>query len=383
MKVYKNVTLCDEEQSIANLGEALSYSEMSKFEREFLCGLIKEEQPKRILEIGVAAGATTAVILNCIRQLGFETEVISVDYSEKYYRDNSRQTGFIAEEFKSASLYSYSHKYYLGNVIPAFIQEICAEDKGTIDFLILDTMHTLPGEILDFLVCLPFLSENAVVILHDVALNHVLTKDPAAIATGVLFSAVSAEKYYMIDHNNSFGISNISAFRITAETRKNIQDVFFSLLATWQYCPEDEELSKYRDIISHCYGEEFTAFFDRIVSSQRVLVLENDISRHSGKELLSLDKQWRETQNTYIYGCGFWGHRYYCYAMLHELPVQGMVVSDDQKVSEELREQFSVPIFHLSELRENDAPSFVLGVSKNMHLEFKNNLQKRGFFNVL
>ena len=37
--------------------------EMSEFESAFLCGAIKQFRPKKILEVGVAAGATTAIIL--------------------------------------------------------------------------------------------------------------------------------------------------------------------------------------------------------------------------------------------------------------------------------------------------------------------------------
>ncbi len=52
---------------------------MSERQSGFLCGLIKEFKPKRILEIGVAAGGTTAIMLNCISMLGLETSIVSID----------------------------------------------------------------------------------------------------------------------------------------------------------------------------------------------------------------------------------------------------------------------------------------------------------------
>ena len=44
--------------------------EMSEFESAFLCGLLNKFQPKKILEVGVAAGGTTAIILQCMKNIG-------------------------------------------------------------------------------------------------------------------------------------------------------------------------------------------------------------------------------------------------------------------------------------------------------------------------
>lgn len=56
--------------------------EMSEFESVFLCGLIREMKPKKIVEIGVAAGGTTAIILECLSQLDLNknknTELYSI-----------------------------------------------------------------------------------------------------------------------------------------------------------------------------------------------------------------------------------------------------------------------------------------------------------------
>ncbi len=38
--------------------------------------------------------------------------------------------------------------------------------------MIIDTMHMLPGEVLDFLSLLSWLGERAVVVLHDIAIMH-------------------------------------------------------------------------------------------------------------------------------------------------------------------------------------------------------------------
>lgn len=70
--------------------------EMSEFESAFLCGAIKQFRPKKILEVGVAGGATTAIILQALEDLGEPYEMHSVDVSEKFYADKTKSTGFLA-----------------------------------------------------------------------------------------------------------------------------------------------------------------------------------------------------------------------------------------------------------------------------------------------
>lgn len=79
--------------SILDLLQARSKVEMSPRQLAFLCGLIKEYKPQKIVEIGVAAGGTSSVILNCISLLGLETEMYSIDLSPYYYRDRSKKNG--------------------------------------------------------------------------------------------------------------------------------------------------------------------------------------------------------------------------------------------------------------------------------------------------
>lgn len=43
-------------------------SEMSYLERCFLNGIIRQTKPKKILELGVSAGGSSAIILNCYKR---------------------------------------------------------------------------------------------------------------------------------------------------------------------------------------------------------------------------------------------------------------------------------------------------------------------------
>ncbi|OHU81321.1 hypothetical protein BKN38_09260 [Helicobacter sp. CLO-3] len=65
------------------------YSEMAYEERKFVLDSIALHKPKKILEVGIAAGANSALILNFLKQQDMleSTQLFSCDYNETYYRD--------------------------------------------------------------------------------------------------------------------------------------------------------------------------------------------------------------------------------------------------------------------------------------------------------
>ena len=56
-------------------------------------------------------------------------------------------------------------KLFKGNIATEYIEKI----GNNIDIAMIDTAHFEPGEILDFLIILPFLKDEAIVIFHDIA----------------------------------------------------------------------------------------------------------------------------------------------------------------------------------------------------------------------
>lgn len=319
-------------------------AEMSEWQHAFLCGLLKETRPRKILEIGVSAGGTTAVMLNCLSLLKCRCHFTSVDISETYYKNPNYKSGFLAEYAKNLIENYAEHEVKIG-IIPDLIDEI----GGDIDFLVIDTMHLLPGEILDFLVCLPYLSDNAVVCLHDVILHGIeLMSD--AYATQVLLDCITADKIPIFGEDKEFGYPNIAAFRINADTKKYIYDVFSALLLTWQYEVEDVHLDAYRDKYVECgYSDECIKVFDcarriffdaakkkREASANRVKSLVNHMRKLFGKKV-------------YIYGAGEVGRM--AYDIFHEcFEFMGYIVSDDQQSGEGIYKLSEVA----KEMKENE-----------------------------
>ena len=232
---------------------------MSEFESAFLCGLIKKYEPKKFLEVGVAAGGSTAIILNCLENIGQEYKMYSVDASEKYYRMPEKTSGFLAED-TIQNLKIGKHKLYLGKILPQLIDDI----GGEIDFVILDTRHILPGEVLDFLTVLPYLKDNAVICLHDVSI-HQTKNNYLAYATGALFSTVVADKMlnFLPNENSNYNsrYANIAAFQINSQTMKNIYNVFLALTLRWAYTPSPEHLTAYATFIMKNYSQDLYSIF--------------------------------------------------------------------------------------------------------------------------
>ena len=233
--------------------------EMSEFESAFLCGALKTFRPKKILEVGVAGGATTAIILQALEDLGEPYEMHSVDAAEKFYRDSSKASGFMAM-FAKEKIFSLrgTHKFHLGKILPQVLDDIGDE----IDFVILDTEHVLPGEVLDFIAMLPYLKDDALVVLHDIRLNQINNERYRdCYSNTALFSAVTAEKFLNFDEQALFRYPNIAAFKVNEQIAKNIDNVFLTLILRWNYLPPDEQIIAYYQLYQKFYPDELCEIF--------------------------------------------------------------------------------------------------------------------------
>jgi hypothetical protein len=167
---------------------------------------------------------------------------------------------------------------YTGGLALKFIQEIGNE----IDFCLIDTRHVNPGEILDFLMVLPYLSENCIVVFHDVKLhtNRGKNCNDWSITTNLLISAIYGKKYlqgnFRQDDLNKWGYGgdgcqfpNITAIKICKETRERIYEIFNLLTIKWQYLPTNIEE---RQIIKHLenfYDENYIKYLKSVFTYQR------------------------------------------------------------------------------------------------------------------
>ena len=238
--------------------------EMFPEEIWFIKYFIENYNPKKIVEIGVSAGGNS---VNLLKWKNKDAQLFSVDIAQNWYKDETKLSGFMADEVGVKENY----KIYRGYDYLDVLEEI----GDGIDFIIIDTVHVMPGEFLTFLAALPQLKDGCIVILHDIHLNSLKISlynlfrpfDIAEYCTGLLYAGVSSNKKFSLKQTNE--ISNIGAFIVDESTRDNIKDVFRILCCEWYYFPDNLNIQGYFDFIEKHYPIECYNLFKNCFKFQQ------------------------------------------------------------------------------------------------------------------
>ena len=255
---------------------------MSGFDSAFLCGALKKFQPKKIVEIGITSRVTTSIILQCLEDIGQEYEMHSVDISTDYYHAAKSN---IARQLEP----DYAWKYIKENAIsslPSNANSVELRGKhifhdgqslipainkigNEIDFVVFNVIsNEIPGEILDFLAILPYLKNDAVVVLRNVIESQLDFNKVANNAATVLFSTITADKFLNLPPQHVdlvYAYPNIGAFQINEQTRENIENVFLALTLRWIYFPPRALLRGYYNIYKKNYSPEICKLYENIL----------------------------------------------------------------------------------------------------------------------
>lgn len=233
---------------------------MTSDEIMFILSLIEQYKPKKILELGVYAGGSSAFILTSIKNT--ESHLYSVDYNKTLNFENNfpgvgrKNVGWFVHE----NLKEITDKWTLktGGLALDFMDEI----GGDIDFVLIDTIHFRPGEILDFLMVLPFLKENAVVVFHDTAdhyHNMADSKWEFADVNCILLSVLKGEKLVP----NIDIIPNIGAIKLDSDIKERAFDIFNLLILDWFYMPYKNDLSKCINYFKRFYSDDLITYLEK------------------------------------------------------------------------------------------------------------------------
>ncbi|MCL2348822.1 MAG: class I SAM-dependent methyltransferase [Planctomycetaceae bacterium] len=264
--------------------------EMSRQEQRFLNGLIRQFRPRKILEIGVSAGGSSALILNAIQDVP-EAHLYSVDFSNTYYRDRNKKCGFYVEENFPEFLARWTLK--TGKLAAEYMDEFGCE----FDFCFIDTAHCLPGEILDYLMVLPYLKNHAFVTLHDLSLYTLDFNDgykhDCDIAPSLLFSLVNEPKWQI---DSGYVFPNMGAFRVDhGKASPYIDDLFRILTLPWAYIPDRKDHQTLIDHFSRHYHKDQVELFQKIYSHQYdQFYNKKPVKNRHGKDLTIVKKIFRE-----------------------------------------------------------------------------------------
>ena len=207
----------------------MNLSLMTESERIFIDGLVREYKPKKILEIGVAAGASSLVLLNASKE--FDTKVYSIDYYPRYCHNAAQKTGFLVDYFPELK---NNWNLYTGGMAAKFIDEI----GDGIDFCLLDAAHFNPGEFLDYLQILPYLAPNALIVVHDVV-HHTNFSTTFHYTCSVLFSVLNGKKFMPLKKEHPY-CANIGAVQLYDDAKDCAYDIFNCLFLPWIGCIDND-----------------------------------------------------------------------------------------------------------------------------------------------
>lgn len=194
-------------------------------EAQFINGLIRKNRLKKCLEIGLAQGGSSILILNAIKDIE-NSLLVSLDLNIELYNNSNKLTGYRVNKYYPELAKNW--KLFTGAQAHKFLVKLNLK----FDFLFLDTTHVSPGEILNFIEALPFLNENAIVVIHDLLWHFgkvINTKlFPSCIA---LISALYGDKIFV----NNRDVSNIGAVFLYKNQNKHYLDYFLLFYKTELY----------------------------------------------------------------------------------------------------------------------------------------------------
>ena len=228
-------------------------------QREFLNGIIRYLKPKKILEIGVRSGGSTAIILNAIDDFE-DSKLFSIDLS--------------SDESVGECVYKYfpqlKKKWTLfkGNIATEFMEKI----GNNIDMVFIDTAHFEPGEILDSLIALPFLKENAIMIFHDIA-NQIHSHKRQEWAPYIIFNGLRGKRF--LPSGKKILNKNIGAIQLEKNQKNYYHDYFRLLGGQWQYYPKNVHINQITEYIKKYYDEECLIMFEEAITFNKVFVKNN------------------------------------------------------------------------------------------------------------
>lgn len=250
-----------------------NFVELTEQEANFLAYLLKKYNPKKILELGVSAGGSSLLILDTIKEVD-DVHLYSIDYLNFWYKDKNKSAGFLVEEKAPELLNKWTLK--TGGFACEFMDKICPNGENDIDFCFIDTVHMRPGEILDFLMVLPYLKKNAVVVFHDTCLHYyTLQRNSIADVNCLLLSAINGQKLQPKGND----IPNIGAIVLDENIKENLFDVFNLLLLKWFYMLEQNEYEKIIKSFEKHYNEYYINLFKAGFNYNKKLFEKNDAQK--------------------------------------------------------------------------------------------------------
>ena len=236
----------------------------------FINGIIRKLKPKNCLEIGVAEGGSAILILNALKDIN-NSRLVSLDVSAKYYANQNLTTGYRVKKYFPELINKW--QLFTGEQPHIFLEKLNLQ----FDFLFLDTVHFTPGELINFIEALPFLKDNAIVVLHDILFHlpsngyynpKFVKYHPSQI---FLMTSLIGEKIIIKEKDNNF--DNIGAVCLYPNQKKYYLNYFLLLLTPWEYIPVEKHIKELQIFIGKFYRNKiYLDLFNKAIQENTIYV---------------------------------------------------------------------------------------------------------------
>ena len=240
---------------------------MTPSEQEFLTDIVRQYKPKKLLELGIASGSSSVLLLNAIQDIP-NSHLTSIDYSTPYYRDKTKNSGFVVDEYPDLK---QKWTLYTGAMSCRFLEKIGNE----IDLCFIDTMHCSPGEFLDYLQVLPFMKKDGIIVLHDIAFHTY--ENELWNTCCILFSAIHGQKI-LPEYTEHKYVPNIGAIKLSPSAMEEAFDIFNALTLAWAYPLKDKEFYELKKHYEKYYPRVLTNIFEKAyILNSRLLAKDKQV----------------------------------------------------------------------------------------------------------
>ena len=229
-------------------------------QREFLNGVIRKFKPKKIVEIGVAKGGGSCIILNAIQDIK-NAHLYSIDLS------NDTNIGICVKKVFPEFLCKWT--LFQNDIAAKFMEQI----GNNIDMVFIDSAHFEPGEILDFLIVLPFLKEGAIVGFHDIGNQITKSVHRNEWAPYIIFNMIRGKTY--LPSGDKILKHDIGIKILDKNQNKYVHDYVRALGGQWQYFPKEKHIRLIKEYFKKYYDDDCFFMLNETVEFNRNFVKNN------------------------------------------------------------------------------------------------------------
>ena len=238
--------------------------EIKPDEQKFFHGLLRKYKPKKIVEIGVSGGGSSALILNAIKDIP-NAKLYSIDRYHGWFFNHTKPKGWLVNEKFPEFLDKWT--LYIGKDAAEVMETI----GNNIDLAFIDTVHLTPGEMLNWLEVLPFLKEEAIVVFHDAFLMFTEGRpmnSKGNYSNNQLLCYIRGT-LILPSYGDEIFSRNIGAIKLDKNQKKYYKHYFLALGNLWEGFPEEKDIEILREYFKKYYNEKLVEIFDDAVKKNR------------------------------------------------------------------------------------------------------------------